>query len=183
LNKPIPGYCADAIMVVINAPAAFVGSPIQRETNMAHPTIMRGSTGQAVKDAQQGLIDRGYTVGPAGVDGVFGNHTYHAVIRYQTDRSVGEFWALSLPLDIDGIVGPQTWSRLAPDTVKKGDSGTGVRLLQSILKDWGDPALDPGPIDGVFGPNTETAVKNFQGLVSLPINGVVDSKNWMYLWS
>ena len=126
---------------------------------------------------------RGYTVGPAGVDGVFGNHTYHAVIRYQTDRSVGEFWALSLPLDIDGIVGPQTWSRLAPDTVKKGDSGTGVRLLQSILKDWGDPALDPGPIDGVFGPNTETAVKNFQGLVSLPINGVVDSKNWMYLWS
>jgi peptidoglycan hydrolase-like protein with peptidoglycan-binding domain len=150
---------------------------------MAHPTIMRGSTGQAVKDAQQNLIDRGYPVGPTGVDGIFGNHTYHAVIRYQTDRAAGEFWALSLPLAIDGIVGPQTWARLDPDKVKKGDSGTGVYLLQSILKDWGDPALDPGPIDGIFGPNTETAVKNFQSLVSLPVNGVVDSKTWVALWS
>ena len=97
---------------------------------MTHPTIMRGSTGQAVKDAQQNLVDRGYDIGPAGVDGIFGNHTYRAVIRYQTDRSSGEFWALSLPLDIDGIVGPQTWSRLDPDTVKKGDSGIEVRLLQ-----------------------------------------------------
>src|SRR5262249_28753223 len=118
----------------------------------------RGSTGQAVKDAQQNLVDRGYDIGPAGVDGIFGNRTYHAVIRYQTDRSSGEFWALSLPLDIDGIVGPQTWSRLDPDTVKKGDSGIEVRLLQSILKDFGDPNFDPGPVDGVFGPNTEMAV-------------------------
>jgi peptidoglycan hydrolase-like protein with peptidoglycan-binding domain len=151
---------------------------------MARPTIMRGSTGQAVKDAQQNLADRGYPVGPTGVDGIFGNHTYHAVIRYQTDRATGEFWALSLPLAIDGIVGPQTWARLAPDTVKKNDSGAGVRLLQSILKDFADPNLDPGPVDGNFGPQTETAVKNFQTLVSIsPANGVVDSKTWMYLWS
>ena len=46
---------------------------------MTHPTIMRGSTGQAVKDAQQNLVDRGYDIGPAGVDGIFGNHTYHAL--------------------------------------------------------------------------------------------------------
>jgi peptidoglycan hydrolase-like protein with peptidoglycan-binding domain len=150
---------------------------------MSHPTIMRGSTGQAVKDAQQNLVDRGYDIGPAGVDGIFGNHTYHAVIRYQTDRSSGEFWVLSLPLDIDGIVGPQTWSRLDPDTVKKGDSGIEVRLLQSILKDFGDPNFDPGPVDGIFGPNTEMAVKNYQTFAGLPSNGVVDSKNWMYLWS
>ena len=128
---------------------------------MSHPTIMRGSTGRPVKDAQQNLLDRGYTVGPTGVDGIFGNHTYHAVIRYQTDRATGEFWALSMPLAIDGIVGPQTWSRLLPDTIKNGDSGSGVSLLQSILKDFADPNLDPGPIDGIFGPNTEMAVKNF----------------------
>ena len=84
---------------------------------------------------------------------------------------------------IDGIVGQQTWARLAPDAIKKGDSGTGVRLLQSILKDFADPNLDPGPVDGSFGPNTETAVKNFQTLMSLPNNGIVDSKTWMYLWS
>jgi peptidoglycan hydrolase-like protein with peptidoglycan-binding domain len=150
---------------------------------MAHPTIMRGSTGQAVKDAQQNLIDRGYAVGPTGADGIFGNHTYHAVVMYQTDRSPGHFWALSLSLTADGIVGPKTWARLDPDTIKKGDSGTEVRLLQSILKDFADPNLDPGPVDGIFGPITETAVKNFQTLVGLLANGIVDSKTWVALWS
>lgn len=150
---------------------------------MAHPTIQRGSKGQAVNDAQQALLDRGYDIGPTGVDGIFGNHTYHAVIRYQTDRATGEYWALSMPLTIDGIVGSQTWARLDPDTVKKNDSGSGVRLLQSILKDMGDPNFDPGPIDGSFGPNTEMAVKNYQAFVGLPNNGVVDKKTWTSLWS
>src|SRR5262249_248324 len=112
-----------------------------------------------------------------------GNHTYHAVIRYQTDRSSGEFWALSLPLDIDGIVGPQTWSRLDPDTVKKGDSGIEVRLLQTILKAFADPNFDPVPVDGLFDPNTEMASKNYQTCAGLPSNGVFDSKNWIYLGS
>ena len=59
-----------------------------------------------------------------------------------------------------------------------------ISLLQSILKDFADPNLDPGPVDGNFGPQTEMAVKNFQTLVSIsPANGVVDSKTWMYLWS
>jgi peptidoglycan hydrolase-like protein with peptidoglycan-binding domain len=161
-----------------------VGSLYQkREAVMAHPTIQRGSKGQAVSDAQQALLDRGYDVGTTGVDGAFGNHTYHAVIRYQTDRATGEFWALSMPLTIDGIVGTQTWARLDPDTVKKNDSGAGVRLLQSILKDMGDPNFDPGPVDGAFGPNTEMAVKNYQAFVGLPNNGVVDKKTWTSLWS
>src|SRR5262245_1477305 len=126
---------------------------------MAHPTIQRGSTGQAVKDAQQALLDRGYSVGPAGVDGVFGMHTFAAVVSYQDHRSAGQFWALTYPLAIDGIVGPQTWGRLDPDTVKKGSKGTGVRLAQAILKDSGNPNWDPGPIDGDFGNHTDLEVK------------------------
>jgi len=34
---------------------------------------------KAVTLAQQNLLNRGYSVGPAGVDGIFGNHTYAAV--------------------------------------------------------------------------------------------------------
>jgi peptidoglycan hydrolase-like protein with peptidoglycan-binding domain len=151
---------------------------------MAHPTIQRGSTGQAVKDAQQSLLDRGYAVGPAGVDGVFGMHTFAAVVSYQDDRSASSFWALTYPLVIDGIVGPQTWGRLDPDTVKKGSKGTGVRLAQAILKDSGNPNWDPGPIDGDFGPQTELAVKAFQNDVGLtPADGIVGEKTWTALWS
>jgi len=129
-------------------------------------------------------LDRGYWVGPPGVDGIFGNHTYRGVIDYQDDRAAGQHWAFYYPLTVDGIVGPQTWGRLAPDTIKKGDKGTGVRLAQSILKDSGNPSWDPGPVDGDFGPQTELAVKNFQTDLGIsPANGIVDDKTWTALWS
>ena len=91
--------------------------------------------------------------------------------------------ALTLSLVIDGIVGPQTWARLDPDTVKKGDLGIGVRLLQSILKHSGNPHFDPGPVDGIFGPQTEMAVKSFQTFVGLQHDGIVGPKTWTKLKS
>jgi peptidoglycan hydrolase-like protein with peptidoglycan-binding domain len=151
---------------------------------MAHPTIQRGSTGQAVKDAQTALIARGYPVGPPGADGKFGNHTFRAVIDYQDDRSAGQFWDLTFPLKIDGIVGDQTWARLLPDPIKQGDKGAGVKLAQAILKNSGVAAWDPGPLDGDFGPNTKQAVKNFQTAMGItPANGEVDAQTWVALWS
>jgi peptidoglycan hydrolase-like protein with peptidoglycan-binding domain len=150
---------------------------------MARPTIQRGSKGKAVEEAQQALLSRGYGVGPAGVDGIFGPHTFAAVVQYQSHRSAGQFWALTYPLDVDGIVGPQTWGRLAPDTIQKGSKGTGVRLAQAILKDTGVPAWDPGPIDGDFGPQTELAVTNFQNDVGITADGIVGPVTWTALWS
>ena len=150
---------------------------------MPHPTIQRGSRGDAVREAQQALIDRGYDVGPAGPDGIFGIYTYRAVLNYQFDRSTGQFWALSYPLVVDGMIGPQTWGRLAPDTIRKGSKGAGVRLLQTMLKDWGTPELDPGPIDGIFGAQTEMAVENFQAELGLVKDGIVGPITWRSLWS
>ena len=151
---------------------------------MARPTIHRGSTGQAVKDAQQALIARGYWVGSAGADGKFGNHTYRGAVDYQDDRASGNYWALTYPLDVDGIVGPQTWGRLLPDTIKKGDMGAGVRLAQAILKDSGNPDWDPGPLDGKFGDLTEQAVTKYQTDNGIsPANGQVGPKTWEWFWS
>jgi len=58
------------------------------------------SQGQLVKKLQQKLSELGFNVGPA--DGVFGPRTEAAVIKFQTDRG----------LDIDGVVGNQTWAEL-----------------------------------------------------------------------
>jgi peptidoglycan hydrolase-like protein with peptidoglycan-binding domain len=151
---------------------------------MAQPTIQRGSTGQAVKDAQLALIARGYWVGSAGADGKFGNHTYRGVVDYQDDRSAGQFWALTYPLKVDGIVGSQTWGRLLPDTIKVGDTGAGVRLAQAILKDSGNPNWDPGSVDGIFGAGTKQAVTNYQTDNGIsPANGQVGPKTWEWFWS
>ena len=116
---------------------------------MADPIIKIGSTGEAVKKAQQALYCRRYLVDLSEVDGVFGPVTRNRVIRYQLDRSVGEFFAFSFPLAVDGIVGPMTWSRLTPPLIKKGSKGNPVFLVQEILKSWGYPDYDPGPSTGL----------------------------------
>jgi peptidoglycan hydrolase-like protein with peptidoglycan-binding domain len=150
---------------------------------MTPPTVQVGSKGPAVQQAQQALLDRGYAVGPPGVDGIFGIHTRSAVLNYQADRTAGSDFALSYPLDVDGIVGPQTWGRLAPDTIKRGAKGTGVRLVQSILKNMAYPPWDPGAVDGIFGPQTELAVTNFQTDITIKADGIVGPETWTALWS
>lgn len=150
---------------------------------MAHPTIKRGSSGDAVKLAQRSLLDRGYDVGSGGADGKFGNYTYRAVLRYQLDRASGEYWAFTLPLGTDGVVGPRTWSRLYPDPVRGGDTGDGVELLQAMLKASEYDPWDPGTVDGKFGPQTEQAVRQYQTDMGLTSDGVVGPKTWTMLWS
>jgi|WetSurMetagenome_2_1015567.scaffolds.fasta_scaffold949196_1 peptidoglycan hydrolase-like protein with peptidoglycan-binding domain len=55
----------------------------------------------------------------------------------------------------------------------KGESGPRVEHLQKLLKGAG---LDPGPIDGVFGPTTEAAVRAYQQKVGLPVDGIAGPK-------
>jgi len=157
-------------------------------TPMADPIIKQGSTGTAVKKAQQALICRFY-LPPGTDDGIFGPVTRNRVIAYQLDRSAGQFSAFSFPLHVDGIVGPQTWFRLAPQSVKKGSKGHGVRLLQQILKSFAFPPYDPGTVDSDFGPLTDAAVRAFQGDFvdfdgnPLKVDGIVGTKTWCALWS
>ena len=51
-----------------------------------------------------------------------------------------------------------------------GSKGDDVAFVQSRLADQG---VDPGPIDGDFGPLTEAAVRSFQQMRGLDVDGVV----------
>jgi N-acetylmuramoyl-L-alanine amidase len=72
-------------------------------------------------------------------------------------------------LDADGIVGPDTWRSLYEAGYRLGDRlmfmrrpmirGEDVSELQSRLNSLG---FDSGKVDGVFGPDTEKAVLDFQ---------------------
>ncbi|HTG21206.1 MAG TPA: peptidoglycan-binding protein [Reyranella sp.] len=149
---------------------------------MAHPTISFGSSGPEVTLAQQALTKRGYTLGA--IDGLFGPLTRTAVLKYQTDRSIGHPNAFNLPLAVDGIVGPNTWGRLDPPEIKKDSvQHVYVRLCQLILTSFAFPPFNPGPADGFFGPNTEAAVKAFQTFLAPPPDGIVGPKTWAALHS
>jgi Putative peptidoglycan binding domain len=69
---------------------------------------------------------------------------------------------------------------MANPTIKKGSRGEAVKLLQRMLKSYG-LAFDPGSVDGDFGPITETAVKMFQSVHSLTVDGIVGPKTWSAL--
>jgi hypothetical protein len=58
-------------------------------------------------------------------------------------------------------------------TLKPGDKGAAVRLLQHALVRLG---YSPGTIDGVYGPGTESAVKQFQQAHGLVADGIAGTK-------
>lgn len=60
----------------------------------------------------------------------------------------------------------------------KGQSGKHVIELQKALKDKG---FDPGPIDGIYGNKTESAVQDFQKSVGLPGGGIIGPKTLEFL--
>lgn len=55
------------------------------------------------------------------------------------------------------------------DVLRSGSSGEAVEALQKKLLGQG---INPGPIDGVFGPKTEDAVKRFQERSGLSADGI-----------
>ena len=54
--------------------------------------------------------------------------------------------------------------------LRTGSSGSDVRALQTRLEELG---FSPGPIDGQFGPGTESAVRAFQQSRGLTVDGIV----------
>jgi hypothetical protein len=62
--------------------------------------------------------------------------------------------------------------------IKLGDTGSDVSLLQSRLSSLG---FDAGPADGIFGSQTDMAVRKFQQAKGLNVDGVVGAQTWQAL--
>ncbi|MSS43209.1 hypothetical protein FYJ27_05615 [Anaerosalibacter bizertensis] len=64
--------------------------------------VRRNARGNLTKIIQKRLRAKGYNIGKAGVDGIFGKDTENAVKSFQKDNG----------LKVDGIVGRNTWKEL-----------------------------------------------------------------------
>ena len=128
-------------------------------------------------------------------DGIFGEETRVSLEAFQ--RKYG--------LPVTGTADPETWARLfdeylasveartRPDpvfifprhpadfTVGLGDENIYVAVIQLLLRDililYGEDA-ERLPLDGIFGEDTEQAVRDFQRIHSLPADGRVDRITW-----
>lgn len=61
---------------------------------------------------------------------------------------------------------------------KYGSTGNEVKTLQQKLKDLG---FYNGSVDGIFGTQTQTAVRNFQRSVGITVDGIAGSTTLLYL--
>lgn len=91
---------------VLTGEAADTTTPEQPapsvQTTNDIPVLRKGSKGEVVKSAQLLLIGRKFSCGAWGADGDFGNATKQAVENFQTEHN----------LEVDGIIGAQTWAKL-----------------------------------------------------------------------
>lgn len=117
-----------------------------------------GDTGESVRDIQDRLEGLGISSDPD-PRGEFAQGTQRAVRQFQESRR----------LAVDGIVGPDTWRALYEAGYRLGDRllflrrpmlrGEDVAELQSRFNGLG---FDAGKVDGIFGPDTQRAVLDFQ---------------------
>lgn len=128
------------------------------------PTYKLGDSGDEVYAIQYLLIAHGDNLD---TDGVFGPVTQSKVEDFQTDNNLKE----------DAIVGPETWQALIIQ-VSQGKTGPEVRAVQRLLKNKFGYNI---AIDGIFGPDTANAVKQFQSSKGLASDGIVGPKTWQKL--
>lgn len=129
--------------------------------------IRPGDRSEEVADVQARLRALGHRIDdPAGE---FGPGTTAAVRTFQQSRNIL----------VDGLVGPNTWSELVEASWRLGDRslyltrpftrGDDVLKLQGNLNALG---FDAGREDGIFGPDTDKAVRHFQREYGLVVDGI-----------
>lgn len=132
------------------------------------PNVLRvGSTGEAVRDLQLRLHAAGHP--SADALGGFGPETEIAVRGFQEARG----------LRVDGLCGPETWAALVESGFSLGDRllyhstpnlrGDDVTALQHRLNSLG---FDAGREDGILGPETGEALREFQRNAGLAVDGI-----------
>lgn len=137
-----------------------------------YPTIRRNDSGNFVEILQYLLNDYGYNLSP---DGIFGGNTYRAVIDFQKNNGLTQ----------DGIVGRNTWTALlnlnpSANVLRRGSRNSAVLFLQKLLLSFLYPITD---LDGIFGGETESAVRAFQSENGLSVDGIVGRNTWNALFN
>ena len=135
-----------------------------------------GDRGPSVTTLQDRLRAAGYF--DRSSTGIYSSITEASVRRFQASRG----------LAVDGIAGPTTQRALRNQTASSGSGnyyqtisysgglqlgsrGSAVSALQQRLRNLGYDVT----VDGVFGPATDRAVRNFQGSNGLVADGIVGS--------
>lgn len=172
------------------------GITISEAERKYEKVLKKGSRGSSVKILQYYLCFLSYfnlKLPYVAVDGIFGDETRDAVLAFQSLYG----------LDVDGIVGRDTWDMIQnayagvltslPDEYRSyssllypgyiittGASGKVVEQLQTYLKTIAanNPSIPDVAVDGYYGEETKKAVLAVQKLEGIEQNGQVGVLTW-----
>lgn len=150
-------------------------------------TLSYGSTGEAVLTLQTRLTELGYYT--FRITGNYQENTQSAVRAFQAAHGLAETGTAdaalqALILSVDAM--PKAYPTPAPDMqtafpgkLSYGSTGEYVRRIQARLAELGYYQIE---ITGNYLENTRNAVRNFQSLNALQVDGVVGSETWQWLF-
>jgi peptidoglycan hydrolase-like protein with peptidoglycan-binding domain len=183
------------IIMTSTNPSAAQTSATQKNL----PVLKRGSKGRAVAYLQFLLISYGIKVIRV-IDGDFGSNTENAIQQFQ--RQYNSVPNLNRPkLTVDGEVGEKTWRALGENfyrtcgptewddavkfpnitgndlpVLKRGDKGEAIRFLQQMLLALNYISNDS--FDANFSQEIDDAVREFQKVANIRVDGEVGSNTW-----
>lgn len=167
-------WLLSCVPVMAQTPTRFDGSVLIAQSRLR---LREGDRGPAVLELQRQLDSIGLF--PSSINGVYGPATTQAVRQFQRIRR----------LDVTGIADVETLdllgvdlSRLpvglshpvhgaiSSDRITPASSRDDVRILQRVLRTFGF-SLEA---DGVYGTQTEQAIRTYERTADLPVDGIAD---------
>lgn len=145
-----------------------------------------------IKELQQYLRYIDIHNGKSGIipDGIYGENTRNSVTEFQKNKG----------FEPTGIVDNETWDSIIEEynliipfyetpssifpfrdnfsVIKKGDTGDVVYFIQIMLSVMKKDDIPYPKIDGIYGDETEEAVKKYQSLSGLTPTGETDIFTW-----
>lgn len=163
----------DLVFFLKNGVAKHIGFVYKVSGNTIYTIEGNTSSAAGVVANGGGVFKKSYTVNN---NMRFGRPNY-GVLSYDAKEWVRSLQA-AIGVTVDGIAGKKTLA--ACPTLKKGDTGTLVYLLQQRLGEHFKIAVSGG-YDGDYGNGTYTAVKTFQKAKGLTADGVAGAATWAAL--
>src|SRR5262245_38661728 len=186
LNISLSGFLMLAIALAV--PAQTTAPAHDQATKKQAVTHKGTASKEDIRNAQQALKDKGMYTGA--VDGTINAETEKALRDFQEKNSL----QVTGTLNHDTMKALGVKSSAGTSSSKAGTSGTSttttpkkektgkptsnisnekIRKTQSALKKEG---FNPGPVDGIMGPMTTAALRDFQSHKGLEVTGTMNTE-------
>jgi peptidoglycan hydrolase-like protein with peptidoglycan-binding domain len=152
-----------------------MSSPVNKTTTA--PPLEGTVFDLAVQDVQRRLAVLGYELGDEVDKGLYGEKTLAAISAFKASTQLPE----------GELLDQATWIALVDASLTMGErslylhrpyfQGRDVVMLQGALSSLGFSLA----VDGIFGPGTECAVRDFQTSMELPDKGIVGEETFVAL--